>query len=71
MALGFKTGTILNLSPSQYYCNNKFIANEATCCYRLEGQGIKSQWEKDFLHPSRSALGATHHIFPRGKAASA
>jgi len=27
-------------------------------CYGLDGLGIESQWGRDFLHPSRLALGA-------------
>ena len=45
-------------------------------CYGLEGSGIKSRWGRDFLHPSRLALGPTQTpiqwvpgIFPQGKAA--
>jgi hypothetical protein len=26
--------------------------------YRLDGPGIESRWRRDFLHPSRSALGS-------------
>jgi hypothetical protein len=28
-------------------------------CYGLEGAGIESQWGRDFLHMSRTALGPT------------
>jgi len=28
-------------------------------CYWLDGLGIESRWGRDFLHPSRPALGAT------------
>jgi len=28
--------------------------------YRLDGLGIESWWGRDFLHPSRMALGPTH-----------
>jgi len=27
--------------------------------YRLDGLGIETWWEQDFLHPSRLALGPT------------
>jgi hypothetical protein len=28
---------------------------------RLDGPGIESRWGRDFLHPSRPALGPTEH----------
>jgi hypothetical protein len=44
--------------------------------YRLDGPGIECQWWRDFLHPSRPALGTTQlpvqwgqGLFARGKAA--
>ena len=41
--------------------------------YGLDGLGIKSRWEQDFLHLSSLALGPTqapvhgYWVFPRGK----
>ena len=32
--------------------------------YGLEGPGIESWWGRDFLHPSRPALGPTHPPIP-------
>ena len=46
--------------------------------YRLDSPGIESQCGRDFLHPSRLALGPTQlpvkwvpSLFPSGKAARA
>jgi len=38
----------------------------ATLC-GLDGPGIESQWGRDFLHPSRLALGPVLGLFPGGK----
>ena len=52
------------------------IVNMARC-YRLGGSGIKSQWGRDYLHPSRPAVGPVCLIkwvpghFPVGKVARA
>ena len=32
-----------------------------TTCYRLDSPGIETQLRRDFLHPSRLALGPTQH----------
>ena len=44
--------------------------------YRLDGPGIESQWGRNYLHPSRPALGTTQSpeqwvpgVFPWSKAA--
>jgi hypothetical protein len=46
--------------------------------YWLDGLGIESRWGRDYLHPSRPALGPTQapmqwvsDLFPGGKAAGA
>jgi len=52
------------------------IVNMATC-YRLGGSGIKLQWWRDYLYPSRPAMGPAYQIqrvpglFPVGKVARA
>ena len=42
------------------YCTYKAaIRTRIATCERLDGLGIESQWEQDFLHQSRLALGLT------------
>jgi len=43
--------------------------------YRLDGPGIEYRWGREFLHPSKPALGLTqpfsngYRVIPEGKAA--
>jgi hypothetical protein len=50
-----------------------FSALLADTRYGLHGPGIESRWERDFPHPSRTALGPTQPMgtgsFPGSKAA--
>ena len=58
-------------------CNAQTVGRDSSAgiviCYGLDGQGIESQWMRDFPHPSRPALGLTQppvlSPFSGGKAA--
>jgi hypothetical protein len=67
----------VHLCGTRHYVGRDRVVGIATR-YGLEGAGIESRCGRDFLHPSRPALGRTQPpihwvpgLFPGGKAAGA
>jgi len=51
--------TTANLLSVRFFKLRNYVHLEPVTRYRLDRPGIESQWGRDFLHPSRSALGPT------------